>query len=141
MIKKGLMLVTASKKDFPFVYEIVKRWLKETDHSVTVLKIPKFSDFFKIKSKRYIIKLNKESIGFVHILKNNEIGYYLKPEFQGFGYGAWAVRQLIKKNPRKHYYATINKKNTSSIKLVEKLGFHPKGIIFEKVSKRKSRRK
>lgn len=140
MVRK-LTLVKALKKDYPLIYEIVKNWLINTDHSVTVLRIPKYSNFFKVDSKRYIIKLNNESIGFVHILKNNEIGYYLKPEFQGFGYGKWAVRQLIKRNPRRRYFATINIKNIASKKLVEKLGFRPKGIIFEKISKTKSQRK
>jgi RimJ/RimL family protein N-acetyltransferase len=134
MLKPKIKLVRAIKKDYPFIYDIVKKWLKETDHSVTVLTIPKFEDFFKIKSSRYVIKLNNEQIGFVHIVKNNEIGYYLKTEFQGMGYGTWAVKKLIEIHPRKQYYATINSKNKASSKLVEKLGFHQKGVIYEKIN-------
>lgn len=138
---KNLKLVKATKKDYRFIYEVVKSWLEHTDHSVTVLRIPKFSRFFKSKSNRYIIKSDGRKIGFVHILENNEIGYYLIPEFQRMGIGTWAVRELIKNNPRDRYFATINRKNKGSIKLVTKLGFRPKGIIFEKITKRQLKRK
>ena len=132
--KKELNLVKATKKDQRFIYQIVKNWLDQTDHSVTVLKIPSFVKFFKTKSIRYIIKKNSIKIGFVHILANNEIGYYLIPEFQGMGIGTWAVAQLMKMQSRERYYATINKKNIASVRLITKLGFRPKGIIYEKIT-------
>lgn len=134
-LKKELGLVKATKKDQHFIYQIVKNWLEQTDHSVTVLKIPGFSKFFKTKSIRYIIKKKSVKIGFVHILDNNEIGYYLIPEFQGIGIGTWAVKQLMKIQSRNRYYATINNKNIGSVKLIKKLGFRPKAIIYEKINK------
>lgn len=54
--KKELNLVKATKNDQHFIYQIIKNWLEQTDHSVTVLKIPSFTKFFKTKSIRYIIK-------------------------------------------------------------------------------------
>ena len=134
-LKKELGLVKATKKDHHFIYQIVKNWLEQTDHSVTVLKIPSFAKFFKTKSIRYIIKKKSVKIGFVHILDNNEIGYYLIPEFQGIGIGTWAVKQLMKIQARNRYYATINNKNIGSIRLVKKLGFRPKAIIYERKTK------
>ena len=131
-LKKELSLVKATKKDQRFIYQIVKNWLEQTDHSVTVLKIPSYTTFFKTKSIRYIIQKKFVKIGFVHILDNNEIGYYLIPEFQGMGIGTWAVAQLMKIESRDLYYATINNKNIGSVRLVEKLGFQPKAIIYEK---------
>ena len=133
-LKKEMNLVKATKKDQHFIYQIVKNWLEQTDHSVTVLKIPSFAKFFKTKSIRYIIKKKSVKIGFVHILDNNEIGYYLIPEFQGLGIGTWAVKQLMKIQSRERYYATINKKNIGSVRLITKLGFRPKGIIYEKIT-------
>ena len=131
-LKKELSLVKATKKDQRFIYQIVKNWLEQTDHSVTVLKIPSYTKFFKTKSIRYIIQKKFVKIGFVHILDNNEIVYYLIPEFQGMGIGTWAVAQLMKIESRDLYYATINNKNIGSVRLVEKLGFQPKAIIYEK---------
>ena len=135
ILKKELGLIKATKKDQRFIYQIVKNWLEQTDHSVTVLKIPSFSKFFKTKPIRYIIKKKSVKIGFVHILDNNEIGYYLIPEFQGIGIGTWAVAQLMKRESRDRYYATINNKNIGSIRLVKKLGFRPKAIIYERKTK------
>ena len=87
-----------------------------------------------------MIKKGSIKIGFVQILPNNEVRYYLTPEFQGMGIGTWAVMQLMKMQPRERYFATINKKNMPSIGLITKLGFQSKGIIYEKIVK-KSRKK
>lgn len=136
-----LKLVKATKSDYRFIYEIVKDWLEKFEHSVTVLRIPSFSKYFRTKSTRYIIKKGSTRIGFVQILDNNEVGYYLIPEFQGIGIGTWAVVQLMKMQPRQRYFATINKKNIASVKLITKLGFQPKGIIYEKIIKKHRKRK
>ena len=135
-----LKLVKATKRDYRFIYDIVKEWLERTDHSVTVLRIPSFTKFFKTKSTRYIIKKGSTKIGFVQILTNNEVGYYLIPEFHGMGIGPWAVVKLMRMQPRSRYFATINKKNIASVKLITKLGFKPKGVIYEKIVKRRQKR-
>jgi RimJ/RimL family protein N-acetyltransferase len=129
-------LVRAKQKDVRFVYDVVKNWLdKYPDHSVTTLRIPSFVKFSKTKTTKYIIKRGNTSIGFVHILTNNEIGYYIVPQFQGIGIGTWAVAQLMKKQPRDRYFATVNNKNTASMKLITSLGFKPKATIYEKIVK------
>jgi len=139
---KKIRLVKATKRDTRFVYEVVKDWLsRHVDHSVTVLKMPSFSKFSKSKPTRYIIKKEDISIGFVHILANNEIGYYVIPEFQGKGIGTWAVAELMRKQPRARYFATVNTKNIGSVKLITSLGFRPKAIIYEKIVKAERRKK
>jgi GNAT superfamily N-acetyltransferase len=136
---KEIRLVRATKKDTRFVYEVVKDWLnRHADHSVTVLKMPSFAKFSKSKSTRYIIKKGKTSIGFVHILANNEIGYYMIPEFQGKGIGTWAVFKMMKMQPRDRYFATVNNKNIGSVKLITSLGFRPKATIYEKIVSKKT---
>ena len=96
---------------------------------------PKFCKIFQNKIYSLYHKKKSVKIGFVHILANNEIGYYLIPEFQGIGIGTWAVTQLMKIQSRERYYATINNKNICSVKLIKKLGFRPKAIIYEKINK------
>jgi len=138
---KEIRLVKATKRDTRFVYEVVKDWLsRHVDHSVTVLKMPSFSKFSKSKPTRYIIKKDKTSIGFVHILANNEVGYYMIPEFQGMGIGTWAVSEMMKMQPRDRYFATINNKNIGSVKLITSLGFRPKATIYEKIIRTKNRK-
>lgn len=136
---KEIRLVRATKNDTRFVYEVVKDWLnRHADHSVTALKMPSFAKFSKSKSTRYIIKKGKTSIGFVHILANNEIGYYMIPEFQGSGIGTWAVSKMMKMQPRDRYFATVNNKNIGSVKLITSLGFRPKATIYEKIVNKKT---
>lgn len=135
-LDKEFRLVRATQKDLRFVYDIVKNWLdKHVDHSVTALRMPSFAKFTKTKTTKYIVKKNNTNVGFVHILPNNEIGYYVIPEFQGLGIGTWAVIQLMKKQPRERYFATVNTRNIGSVKLITRLGFRPKATIYEKIVK------
>lgn len=121
--------------DHRFIYNLVKDFLK-TDLSVTVLTLVPFKEFFKNNIDRYTI-LNKEDIlvGFVQILKNNEVGYFLDPKFRNQGIGSESVALLMKLHSRKRYFATINDKNKPSKKLIEGLGFSPKATIYEKIIK------
>lgn len=129
--KNHLNLEPASESDYPFIYDIVKTWLENTDQSVTLLKMPDFDEYFKVESQRYIMKTNGIKIGFVQILTNNEMGLVLIPEYHNKGFGTKALIELIKKHPRNKYFATINNQNHASIKIFNKLGFKPKGTIFE----------
>lgn len=139
---KEFRLVRATKNDARFVYEVVKEWLDNHEkHSVTVLRMPNFAKFSRIKATRYIIKKGNNRIGFVHILANNEIGYYLIPQFQGKGIGTWAVTQLMQKQPRDRYFATVNNKNVASVKLITSLGFRPKATIYERIVKTAHKKK
>lgn len=121
--------------DYHFVYELVDRFLK-TGLSVTFLKLPDYEEFVKTyfvnDYKRYIITSeNNDKLGFVVITKSDEIGYFLSPEYEGKGIALDAVKQLMELNPRKRYFATIHNKNKRSINLIKKLGFYPKGTIYE----------
>ena len=91
------------------------------------------NEFFKNKIERFIISDGTQSYGFVQILDNNEVGYFLDEQFRSKGLGTEAVELLMKFVPRKRYFATINDKNEPSKKLITKLGFKPKATIYEKI--------
>ena len=129
---KNNFLRDPNDEDNLFIYNLVKKFLK-TNLSVTFLSIPPIDEFFKIKIKRYIISNGKESLGFVQILENNEIGYFLEKKFQNKGVATECVELLMKLNPRKRFFATINDKNESSKNLIKRLGFKPKATIYEKI--------
>lgn len=129
---KNYFLRDSSSDDQLFIYNLVSEFLK-TDLSVTFLSMPSVEEFFKNKIKRYIISDGKESLGFVQILENNEVGYFLDKKFQNKGIGTECVELLMKINPRKRFFATINDKNKFSKKLIKKLGFKPKATIYEKI--------
>ena len=135
--KKFCMLREIKEIDYPFVYEIIKNFIK-TNLSVTFLELPDYEEFKKTyflnDFKRYIItNENAEDLGFVVITKGDEIGYFLKTECQNRGIAVEAVRMTMELNPRKRYFATIHNENKRSINLAAKLGFKPKGTIYEKI--------
>jgi hypothetical protein len=121
--------------DQNFMYELIKEYLK-TDLSVTVLTLKPFDEYFKAYGsndlKTYIIMVNEERAGFVHITKDGEIGYYLTKTYEGKGIASNAVKDMLKLQPMKRYFATVNVNNTRSKNLVMRLGFFPKGVIYEK---------
>ncbi len=129
---KIYFLREANSDDYSFIYNLVVEFLK-TDLSVTFLTMPLMDDFFKNKIKRFIISNGDASMGFVQILENNEIGYFLDKKFRNKGIGTDAVKLLMELNPRKRFFATIHDENEPSRKLVKSLGFVPKATIFEKI--------
>jgi RimJ/RimL family protein N-acetyltransferase len=136
---EDIKLIKFKDVDFPFMYELVVAFLK-TDLSVTFLDIPPYKEFIKAHKNdgiiRYIVtNLKGQQLGFVQLLKNSEVGYFIKQEAQGKGIASQAVKLLLEYHPRKRFFATIHNENRSSIKLVEKLGFKPKAIIYENIQK------
>jgi hypothetical protein len=129
---KNYFLRESDSDDNSFIYDLVSEFLK-TDLSVTFLSMPPIEEFFKNKIKRYIISDGKESLGFVQILANDELGYFLDKKIQNKGIGTECVKLLMKLNPRKQYFATINDKNEFSKRLIKNLGFKPKATIYEKI--------
>ena len=121
--------------DGQFIYKLVEDYLK-TDFSVTVITLKSFDEYFKTYSqndlKTYIIMVNNQRAGFVHMTKDGEIGYYLTNEYQNKGIAISAVKKMLELHPRERYFATISINNVRSNNLVKKLGFQPKGIIYEK---------
>lgn len=121
--------------DCQFIYGLIEAYLK-TDFSVIVLNLKPFDEYFKAyfanDLKTYIIIVNEERAGFVHITKDGEIGYYLTDKYQNRGFASNAVKDMLKIHPLDRFFATVNINNVRSNNLVKKLGFEPKGIIYEK---------
>lgn len=120
------------EEDKKFIYNLIEQFLK-TNLSITFLTMPSFDDFFKIKIKRRMVTYEEKTVGFVQMLENGEVGYFIDPSYQGKGIATKAVELLMDENPRERYFATINNDNIASIDLVKRLGFHPKGTVFEKI--------
>lgn len=83
----------------------------------------------KGKRKNYVVE-NEDGvfIGFCNVEKGEtpEIGINLLPVYQGKGIGANVVKMLWKKTSRerelKYFIARVEERNTSSIKMFEKIG-------------------
>lgn len=132
-----IKLKPCTKDDYKFVYKLVEDMFK-TNLNVTYLRLETFEEFvsraFSGGDIHYIImNENEEKIGHVHIMQNNEIGYAVIPQFQNKGIGTEVVKKIMAMHPRGRYFLTIHNQNTASIRIAEKNGFKPKGIIFEKI--------
>lgn len=120
--------------DCEFLYYLIKKNLKP-DLTVTVYTLKPLDEFFKTyfenDLKTYIVMSNSERAGFVHITRSGEIGYYLLEKYQHKGIAINAIKEMLQKHPRDRYFATVSIKNERSNNLVKKLGFKPKGTIYE----------
>ncbi len=131
---KSFFLRKTVTDDHFFIYHLLEEFLK-TDLSVTVMTLLPFNKFFKNNIKRYTISNDQEVlVGFVQILENNEVGYFIDTKFRNQRIGIEAVSLLMELNPREKYFATINDKNEPSKKLIKSLGFSPKATIYEKIN-------
>ncbi len=121
-----IKLVEISENDYEFLYKILKE--RETVQSITHTEIPSYNEHIEfVKSKPYsnwyIILQDNKKIGTVYISQQDEIGIFVKKEFQSKGIGKKSLEELIKKNPRKKFYANVNPKNLKSIQFFEDFGF------------------
>ena len=77
------------------------------------------------------ILYRKQKVGTIYLAKSNDVGVFLKKNIQKKGIGTIALNILIKKNPKKKYYAKINPQNKKSIKFFQKNNFNPIQQVLE----------
>jgi len=126
MIKSIISLKYVTKSDGQFLYELLLE--REPSVNISHKKIPTFQQHLKFinskpYSRWYIIKKNDQKIGSIYLTKQNEIGIFVKKEFQKEGLGMKSMKLLMMKNPRSRYLANINPKNLKSTKFFKKFGF------------------
>ena len=121
-----IKLIEISEDDFELLYNILRE--REPEESITHTAIPSYEEHVNfIKSKPYsiwyIILQNNEKVGTVYLSQEDEVGIFIKKEYQKQGIGKIALELLIKTNPRKKFYANVNPKNSKSIQFFEDFGF------------------
>lgn len=119
-------LRNVNQSDFRFLYNLLKE--RNPNMNISHKKMPTYSEHVKfVKSKPYtkwnIIEYGKQKIGTIYLSKNNEIGIFLKKQFQGKNVGQESLEFFMKMNPRKRYLANVSPKNISSQKFFKKNGF------------------
>jgi RimJ/RimL family protein N-acetyltransferase len=85
-------------------------------------------------SRWYIIKYKNKNAGSVYLTKQNEIGIFIKNEFQNKGIGKVTLQLLFKKNPKSRYLANVSPKNLKSIEFFEKNGFKLIQYTYEMIN-------
>ena len=122
----SIRLRNVNQSDFRFLYNLLKE--RNPNMNISHKKIPTYSEHVKfVKSKPYtkwdVIEYGKQKIGSIYLSKNDEIGIFLKKQFQGKNVGQESLELFMKMNPRKRYLANVNPKNTVSQKFFKKNGF------------------
>ncbi len=138
MKKFNIKLHQVRLSDSKFLYEL----LKERDPTVNIShkQLPDYEQHKKfIKSspysKWYIIYYDQTKIGSIYLSKQNEIGIFLKKDFQRKDLRQTALDLLIHKNPRKKYLANINPKNKDSHRFFKTNGFRLIQYTYELIPK------
>ena len=114
------------EEDFEFLYNILRE--RNPEESIEHEKTPSYEEHIQfVKSKPYscwyVIEYMKEKIGTVYLSKEDEVGIFLKREFQKKGIGKKALELLIKNNPRERIFANVNPKNSKSVRFFAEYGF------------------
>ena len=135
------------ESDIPILFEHLKEFLETPNASTTGNPLPLFED-----SKKFVLKylyenenheydkwymvINDEDeiLGNVYIKKKNIISYHILEKYQKQGFGETSVKLMMKKNPRKTYFAVVNMNNKPSIEFIKKFKFKEKAFIFEKTN-------
>lgn len=121
-----MKLVSVYKLDDPFnlLYNLLKE--RESFHNISHKEMPTWEDHVKFVLSRpyrvwYAIE-DVDLVGSCYLSKKREIGVFVLKEFQGKGYGTFAVKDMMRRWPGR-LLANINPENKVSQAFFQKMGF------------------
>jgi len=122
----SIKLIPVKKSDCSFLFDMLKK--RDSRVNISHRTVPTYRNHVKFVlskpySKWYIIKYQTQKVGTIYLSKQDEIGLFIKNEFQRLCLEKKALQSLIKLNPRDRYLTNINPKNTKSKKFFQKNGF------------------
>ena len=117
MSENKIKLREVNESDLKFLYQHLKE--RDPITRISHKKMPTFSAHRKFVAsnpytKWYIIIQKNRKIGSIYLTEMNEIGLFLKKEFQAKGLGQSSLELLMKLNPRSRYLANVSPKNKKS---------------------------
>ena len=129
-----LFLRKSDKSDYKFFYELLKE--RDKIENISHRKMPSRKESDKFNASKpytydFVVLLGNvcryrylwKRIGRTYITKNNEIGIFIKKEFQGKHCGTKVINLLFNETKLKRYYANVSPLNKRSQKFFKKLGF------------------
>jgi len=135
-----IKLKSVTEDDTMFLYEMIKLRDKREFFDKSLPSFDNHTKFIKKfltkpethhYEKFYVVLIGEKKIGTVILMKrNNEVGYYLMPEYHNKGYGTVAMELLFQENPRPYYTALIHNFNKGSMNFFKRLGANPEGIWY-----------
>lgn len=117
--------------DSDFLYELyLKRPLRDILTPIKYDEQKKFVKKYLEKSNDHpyqswnIVEIDDKKAGSLTLhKKNNEIGYWLLPEFQNMGIGTKMIKQFIETNKKSYYTIRTHIDNKRSQHIAQKLNF------------------
>ena len=111
---QDVMLEEVTKSDCKFLYEILKT--RNSLASISHKELPTYDEHVKFVMKKpyakwYVIKFGNKRVGSTYLSLQDEIGLFIKKEFQRKGIGKKAEKLLMKKNHRIRYLANVAPNN------------------------------
>jgi len=121
-----IKLKNVTQDDFKFLYDLLAE--RNPKANISHKKMPTFEEHIQfILSKPYkewnVLMIRNVKVGSVYLSRQNEIGIFIKKEFQNKGFGKIALDLIIKKNGNIRYLANVNPNNTDSINFFTNYGF------------------
>lgn len=117
------------------LYELLQERDGDDTVNISHRKMPTWREHLKfVRSKPYLVWYlvtdGGQPAGATYLTKEGEIGIFLFKAFHGRGLGPDAVKELMKRTPRKRYLANINPDNNRSAEMFERLGFEPLQLTY-----------
>lgn len=124
--RKKIILKPVSKNDFSFLYNLLAQRSPITN--ISHKKMPTYREHIKFVnskpySKWYIISHNQKRVGSVYLTKQNEIGIHILAEYGKELMYLEVIKEIMIKDPRKHFLANVAPHNKKYIRFFKKLGF------------------
>ena len=130
------------KEHIDFLYVLMVERSQTPEVNISHKEVPTFPNHKKFvlakPYKEWYIIYNKWGnvemgpIGSAYLTNANEIGIFIKNEYQGKGFGKTAICMLMNKKTGTVYYANINPQNARSIQVFEDLGFQLIQLTYAK---------
>lgn len=122
-----IKLKNITKNDFRFLYELLSE--RDSVANISHKKMPIYDEHVRFVTSKpylrwYIVYYNGKKSGSVYLTKQNEIGIFVKKEWQGKGIGSQILELIIEKNGSGRYLANISPRNKKSIEFFKNNGFN-----------------
>ncbi len=130
LMKNDSTLVTlrmVKNSDCKFLYDLLKE--RDPRANISHKKMPSFEQHLKFVmskpySKWYVIEAFKNNVGSIYLTKDNEIGLFIKEDFDAKGIASKAIKLLIEKHPHSRYLVNISPKNKKLIQFYKNQKFN-----------------
>ena len=133
-IDSDIKLQQVTKNDTLFLYELLKN--KDPNTNISHNKIPSYDEHTEFVMSKpytnwYIIKCDKKNVGSIYLSKRDEIGISITNYSDYDVIATYALKLLMKLNPRKRYLANVSPNDVRLQEFLSANGFTGLENVYE----------